>query len=610
MNCTECRESFVPYLEDLLDAGQRQAVDRHLADCPSCRAEMQELAAVQNRLVADSKAVARSNVEEHVMNRIIRELNLKLKSAGPLRRVLRTGRTIMRKPTTKLATAAVIVAAIIISLSHFNEPVVKAVEFSEFNQAVQQVPWMHAIATGFELPVGQSDEHWAGFASRIQATRGANGRVIFMSEKDRRQFEYDPNSNTITISLFEVFPVDMTTAAAMVSETVRQTWEQEGAQVVVKTGDYNGHKVQVQDVAISNMVPGGLSLALTLYVDSESKLLYGSELKSADPVGKVVGTGAFSYDYPPSGPESIHDLGVPRDARILDKMPSVDFTTVWEEYKRRKVEVTDQYIAVTMHQEKSPSDPVGMLDVDYKSGRNERHERYYLSVIPELGAQGREQLGSSLELVLAWARMHYEDPQFSVAIRSYDGQYEYSVRRERESGWGTRAKVRAPYEPDLSPVLAVAWPTIPSTARVIKDDYADQNGLICVENLVQGQVMRMGVGLPGRFLYYLDPAKDYLCRRQVMEWRPDADWQEDKNWLKKVDPKKVGGGSMIVQEITKVFQAPNGHWYPRVIIEKQTDGRGDYRSAPMQVNDIETIYLDVSPTFPDGIFDPNKLPGR
>ncbi len=525
-------------------------------------------------------------------------------------------RTVMKSRSTKLVTAAAIVAALLIGMSHFKGTVVKAIEFEEITEAMQHVPWMHGTTTGFELRPGEFDEHWVGFEGGIQATRRANGKVVFMSVENHRQWEYDPNSNTITISHLETFPINLPSPATMLT-TMHEVFEQEGAQVVVKMGSFKGRKVQVQDLALSNVATGEESRTLTLYVDSDSKLLYGAEVNVIDAAGKVVGAGTVTYDYPQSGPQSIYDLGVPRAARIVDKTPTSDFKVLWEEYRRRKAAATNEYIAVMVHQEKSPSDVVRTLDVEYKSGRRVRHERYFLSpcgeVIAELGPQYRDQLGRSLEPLLTWARRRYEDPDTLLSIHLYDGQYYNSISRDGEGGWGERNEAYSPSgDISLSQTVAYqAWPAIPSTARIIQDEYARQNGLICVENLTQGQLLPQGmVGHPGRFLYYLDPTRDYLCRRQVMEWRPNADWQQDKNWLKNVDPKKVGGGGMVMWEITEVFQALNGHWYPRVIVQKQTEAREDYRSAPLKVYDVETIYLDLSPTFPEGIFDPKRLPGQ
>ncbi len=525
-------------------------------------------------------------------------------------------RTIMRSQTTKLVTAAVIVAAILISISHFNETVVKAVEFEEITQALQHVPWMHMTKSGFERGANVTADEWIGFERKIHAGKAANGYAMFGSEIDHRNFEYDPNSHTITISYVEVFPVDVS-SPDMLLTSMRKMLEQQGAQTVVKMGTYQGRKIQIQEITLTNAGGRGELHAVTLYVDPDSKLLYSAEVKGIDTVGQTVMAGTITFDYPPSGPQSIYDLGVPRDAWIVDKTPAPDFSAVSEEYRRRKAEAAQEYLAVIVHQEKSPSEVVRMLDVEYKSERKVRHERYFLSprgeVIPELGPGYRGQLADSLEPLLAWARHRYEDPDTLLSVHLYDGQYYHSISRDDDSGWGERNKAYSPTgDVELSQtVIYQAWPTIPSTARIVQDDYARQNGLICIENLTQGRVLPQGmVGHPGRFLYYLDPARDYLCRRQVMEWRPDADWQLDKTWLKNIDPKKVAGGSMVVWEIAEVFQAPNGHWYPRVIVQKQTETREDYRSAPLKVYDVETIYLDLSPTFPEGIFDPKRLPGR
>jgi len=430
--------------------------------------------------------------------------------------------------------------------------------------------------------------------------------------KDRRQFTYDPNSNTITISFLEESPVDIS-SPAMLLTTMHEVHSREGAQVTVEMGDYRGRRVQVQNIVASNAQRGADSWTLTLYIDTTSKLLYGAEVKGIDSAGNSVMGGAMTVDYPETGPQEIYDLGVPRDAHIVDTTPSIDFKTLREGYNRRKAEPASGYIAVIVHREKSSSDLVRMLDVDYRSGRKERHERYFLSPRGELIDELEGLRVGDVGPLLAWARHRCDDPHASISIHLHDGQYSSSISRDGEDGWG---KVNRAYSPGgdsgLSQTVAFSgWPAIPSTARIIADDYAQQNGWICIENLTQGMVFPNGaVGHPGRFLYYLDPGQDYLCRRQVMEWRPDAEWQRDKSWLKHADPQKIRAGSMTVQEITEVFQAPNGHWYPKVIVQNQTEAREDYRNAPMQVYDVQTIYLDTSPTFPEGIFDIDKLPGR
>jgi hypothetical protein len=241
-----------------------------------------------------------------------------------------------------LVTAAGIVAAILISVSHFNETVVKAVEFEEITQAMQHVPWLHAVTMGFE-PL--APEQWIGFEARISANRSANGTAHFMSEGDHQQFHYDPHSKTITVRYLESLPVAMTSPAAMLT-AIHKLAEQQGAEIDVKMGTYRGRKAQIQSFTLSSLKGQGATQSLTLYIDPEAKLLYGAELKTVDAAGKVITAGTITYDYPSSGPQSIYDLGVPRDARIERNGPGAGVQSLLDQYERARAEATREYIAV------------------------------------------------------------------------------------------------------------------------------------------------------------------------------------------------------------------------------------------------------------------------
>jgi hypothetical protein len=118
------------------------------------------------------------------------------------------------------------------------------------------------------------------------------------------------------------------------------------------------------------------------------------------------------------------------------------------------------------------------------------------------------------------------------------------------------------------------------------------------------------VSLPFRILQYLDPNRDYLCQKLVTEERADAVWQQDKDWLNGVDRRKVRNPSTWILEMTKAIQAANGHWYRRIIVESAKDRREDYEMSPLEVRLIKTVYVGLSPKFPEGIFDPDELPGQ
>ncbi len=300
-------------------------------------------------------------------------------------------------------------------------------------------------------------------------------------------------------------------------------------------------------------------------------------------------------------------------------MPANDLRSVLERYRQIREEATRAYLAVIAHNTGANfTDAVNMLDVDYKSGRKHRWERH--SVFDQgqrfhdpqdpVWAISKQRIGETFESMLAWSQAQLTRPGKTwINIRLFDGEYEGSAHKDSQDGWG---KPRKRYEPDrIEPQDSLgdlAWPEIHAGAQMIEDDYASEHKLICFERLQQGHLYDGTVSLPGRFLWYLDPAQDYLWRRKVTEWRRDADWQEDKDWLNSVDPSKVPESSSSTEEITEVFEAPNGHWYPARIIVGS--GGKDAAQGPPKAHHIKRIYLDLNPKFPDGIFDIDKLPGQ
>jgi len=136
MNCAECKEILVAYLEGLLAEPQKQAVTEHLKDCRTCQAEVKQLTNLRERLVSNGRTVAQSDLEDKVLNRIIREQNVRLKTANKAGAALKLRRIIMKSSITRMAAAAVIIVAVLIGIQQFGsgtvtfakviEPILKA----------------------------------------------------------------------------------------------------------------------------------------------------------------------------------------------------------------------------------------------------------------------------------------------------------------------------------------------------------------------------------------------------------------------------------------------------------------------------------------------------
>ncbi len=124
MNCTKCKELLIAYVEGLLDESPKQTVAEHLKNCPSCQAEAEELTGLQERLVRNGKVLGQSDLENNVMNQIVREQNTRLKAAHRATEALTLRRTLMKNPMTRIAAAAaVLIIATVILLNPFSNNV-------------------------------------------------------------------------------------------------------------------------------------------------------------------------------------------------------------------------------------------------------------------------------------------------------------------------------------------------------------------------------------------------------------------------------------------------------------------------------------------------------
>ncbi len=119
MNCSQCRELLVGYIEELLDADQNQAVKSHLDTCAECRKELEQVTSLQNRLVVNGAIHSQNDLENAVMDRIVREQALKLRKTNQVKQHVNFWRMIMKNRIVKLATAAVVVAAVIVGIHYF-----------------------------------------------------------------------------------------------------------------------------------------------------------------------------------------------------------------------------------------------------------------------------------------------------------------------------------------------------------------------------------------------------------------------------------------------------------------------------------------------------------
>ena len=200
MNCAECKENLVAYIEGLLDESQKQTVAEHLKDCRSCQAEAEQLRGLQERLAKNGKLLAQSDLENDVMNKIVREQNVRLKTATRATDALKIRRTIMKSPVTKIAAAAVIIIAVLIGINPFETSIT-------FAQVVE--PILNAKTVILDLIIGGDESgpvaHEIVVDSRIRRTLSNMPNLIQILDLEGGQCSRSiPNPKWVPISTSRV----------------------------------------------------------------------------------------------------------------------------------------------------------------------------------------------------------------------------------------------------------------------------------------------------------------------------------------------------------------------------------------------------------------------
>ncbi|MBN2319232.1 MAG: zf-HC2 domain-containing protein [Acidobacteria bacterium] len=169
MNCSECKNLLIEYAEGLLDAHPKEAVERHLEECPECRKEAENIRVLRDRLIKNSMDSRSIDLEVMVMDRIDRERNIRLKAARSAGFFHQIRSLFMKNTVLKIAAAAVVVFAVLIGLNFFQG----GVTFARVAE-----PILHARTLEYDV-----------ILPRIEGIRFHD---IVVEGKIRRSFQYLP----------------------------------------------------------------------------------------------------------------------------------------------------------------------------------------------------------------------------------------------------------------------------------------------------------------------------------------------------------------------------------------------------------------------------------
>jgi hypothetical protein len=229
-------------------------------------------------------------------------------------------RTIMKSPITKLAAAAVIIAAIMLGMYALTGSVeVTSITMAQVRQAMQRIDWMQIINKGGDEnePRIQSPHiDWYSFDSKVQVSI-AMRRIVYIDFKTRKQLWWNPAGKNIyeqTIEQTREFADGAAGPFEMVDRAFRIIQAEHGSNIVRELGTYQGQKVEVWTV-IRDVKSGG-SRTLTVYIDIGRKLPVAATYDHTQQDGTVLRESDIEFKYPETGPADIYEAGAPRSAKI------------------------------------------------------------------------------------------------------------------------------------------------------------------------------------------------------------------------------------------------------------------------------------------------------
>ena len=533
--------------------------------------------------------------------------------AMPLWKIIREARP------SKLAIAAIIAITMILGVVLFEvSPDGASVAWAEMIKEMKQQPWIFQYFDN-----GSNISQWWLCPKEKISIHDYNGDVTFENNQTGMTQHYDKQTNTIelrqTVKTPHAVPFDDEQALNEIFKRpyqeladLRKRIEAGQYKPRISHGQYRGHEVQIQtyvsqDQRLNKNEDGSW---LVIYIDTQNALLRGYTEWShyyvgADPNNlEYIGVerGERAYDYPDPGPQSLYDVGVPRDAKVIKRHDGT-FLQLLPRYQKHKQEGLKQIAAILVsydtrlpelvtwvEKNNNPNGPISKLseplgpvamefDVFYFDDARYRIEHRFNLRENVSGSQNliqnwptcREELGESFASHLAWLQAHDKETLSSIKVN--DGRSRLDL--SRQNGQYRLRKRPAPAEDahrhgDLGDR---SWPELDVRSELFEDEYTKQHDLIGVKHRQRIK----GHDKDDIFLYYLNPQKDYLCHKKVISW---------------------GHGSKQVYEVER-YQQKNQKWYPqRIKYSGQQEGQD-------QLEDRECllIHIDDAVDLPAGVFD-------
>jgi len=569
--CEEFQTMIAAGLGEFSEIRQTEEIRRHLEGCSDCREYFRALQADDELLAVFTESLrpSLSRLEARTIDSL---------SGVPAVCRGRFRKTWARKVCATVAVAAALCVVATLAVRILGLTGVASVGLAGTLEAMQGKAWVHSVERVHEI--------WRRRDGRIVAFKRPNGSVCYTDYADNVEYEYNPNSRKIVISLVagsHVLARDET-PLEMVANIIESA-EKAGAKVRHLGPAEPGTSTEV----IRLDYPDGFHLSSTLLTrDTATNLLLRIEW-----IRRAGEKMTVTFDYPDPGPTDIYALGVPADAIVHDTRPTGPAMTLVRRIQERLDRGFGDHQAILLESE--IENDVAYLpmhvSVFRQKGQRKRWDSYRAFNfrgldLPYPGEEGRWpnlSMPQVLDIVASGAMSPTYQMLFDGSRTVTRQMYNREVRvREWESDQ-FKAPGGAPFTHYLP---SLTWPdlyfeiqrgsSVHSRTEILELP-ADPNR----PGLVGLRLVRFAETQD----YWFDPARDHVLIERIQIQQ------------------RVNTRREFVRELG---QASTGVWYPRVVEVESTNLGPD--GVPDRTRRWERrILLETGTTIDDALFDPATL---
>lgn len=499
-------------------------------------------------------------------------------------------------------------AAILLSLT----PWIGSPSYSwgEVVQAVRKVPWLHSISKG---PGNDVQEFWLSPAQGISASRW-DKRVEYRDHKLRIYWSYDPEESVL-YRLPELRDQRRTYYLRMMDTLeglLHADPKADQTLAYLELGGHGDQPVQVIDEKHKSVKDeAGRSwleyefkirdpdltdaVHMTVRVDPQTKLphLWRTEaLIDKEKLSREV-----VFDYPEKGPEDAYAIGVPRSARVVDRIPKDDLARLMAGVKAARQRF-DSYCALVVQADDKEEWWQGRPSQIWRKGNRWRMD----FPIAKFGQGQQPPVGANQ---VQWWHDRAKEVPWMPSMRS-DGTATYWITAKVKLASDPKKSTYEVTETKKTPELGTEDDPLPAVYALMPEflshppmgiggqglepvlELQPRDGPPGAVLLSVRQVGKMPAAqrpkdlppAPDLYKYWIDPGKSYVA----MRWQMGEGANED---------------IFIIEELA---QSPSGHWYPTVVRRKNAIQDADGKRRDM----IYRFYVDFNAPLPDTLFQPPK----